>query len=83
MGCAHGEAVRRAVSALYSGITMIEKHICLNCKSPLIKQAGSYALPLNIDQTTATDGLAIDLKRAMPVEIYWCESCRQIQLLAG
>ncbi len=63
---------------------MIEKHRCPNCKSEMTKQDVPYALVQYVEQDSrGKDGAQINPKSALPVEVYHCESCRHVELVAG
>lgn len=63
---------------------MIDKHTCPNCESEMIKQDMRYALVQYVEQDSrGKDGAEINPKSALPVEVYYCETCRHVELVAG
>jgi len=63
---------------------MIDKHPCPKCNSEMIKQDTTYALVQYADRDSlGKDGSQINPKNALPVEVYWCENCRRVELVAS
>ncbi len=59
------------------------KH-CPKCKSMMAKIEGTYALPVYLDQSSRDkDGVAINPRSALPIDVYYCEQCRHVDLVAS
>lgn len=63
---------------------MTDEHQCPKCESDLSRVQGSYALVEYVDRDSrGKDGMQINPKSALPLEVYYCESCRRVELVAG
>jgi hypothetical protein len=63
---------------------MNEQRKCPKCGGEMVPADVTYALPQYVDQGPAHKNAArINPQSALPVEVFHCEGCRHVELVAG